>query len=106
MRRVVAVSVVLVLLGLAPVTSLATPLAPRASASAGPAITFVDGWWEQENREREAREEYWALRQQQQARYNRLQAEIDALQRQRQDIDDRIARDLDEQHRMLRFDRR
>jgi uncharacterized protein YlxW (UPF0749 family) len=70
-----------------------------------PIATFVDGWWEQEHRDREAREEYWRLRRQQQARYNRLQAEIDALQRARQDIDERIARDMNEQHRLLHFER-
>ena len=106
MRRVVSVSAVLVLLGLVPITALAAPLAPRPSGSTGPSITLIDGWWERENREREAREEYWRLRQRQQARYNHLQAEIEALERQRRDIDDRIARDVEEQHRLLRLDRR
>jgi hypothetical protein len=106
MRRIVSASVVMMLLGLAPVTGLAAPVGPRPSAPTGPAITLVDGWWEQEHRDREAREEYWGLRQRQQARHNRLQAEIEALQRQRQDIDDCLARDIEEQHRLLRSDPR
>jgi hypothetical protein len=60
MRRIVSASVVLMLLGLAPVTGLAAPVGPRPSAPTGPAITLVDGWWQQEHRDREAREEYRA----------------------------------------------
>ena len=106
MGRIASASVLLVLLGLAPVTGFTAPIESTPAVPTGPSIIFVDGWWEQEHREQDAREGYWRLRQRQQARYNRLQAEIDALQQQRRDIDQRIARDLEEQHRLLGFDRR
>ncbi len=103
MRRIVLSSLAALLLGLAPHAGFAASLVPPPAPAHDPSITLVDGWWEHEHREDEARDHYWRLPPQAAMRYNRLQAEINQLQAQRAAIDERIARDLREQHEILGF---
>jgi hypothetical protein len=106
MRRIVCGSVAVALLGLTPVASFAGAIAPKPMITGNPSVTLVQGWWEHEHRERRAREGYWRLPPPQLDRYNQLQSEISQLQQQRREIDERLSRALQEQHRMLGFEPR
>jgi hypothetical protein len=105
MRRIFSASVVALLFGLAPGTGTAASIVQRPVVTANPAVTFVDGWWEQEHREKDARERYWRLPPQQLNRYHRLQADSDRREQQRHRIDDENSRARQEQHRLLGFER-
>ena len=89
-----------------PVNGIAAAIMPRPAAATAPSIAFVEGWWEQEHREQEARERYWHLPRQQLDRYNRLQAEQDRRAAQRRKFDDADNRARQEQHRMLGYENR
>jgi hypothetical protein len=111
MRRIVLAAALLVL----PLSCYAAPnVAPNVPApnvpgpwtGANPSLTLVQGWWEHEHREDRARQGYWRLPPDGLEHYNRLQAEINELQAQRREIDERLARALAEQHRMLGFGER
>jgi hypothetical protein len=105
MRRIFSASVVSLLFGLTPGTGTAAPIVQGSVVTANPAIAFVDGWWEQEHREQDARERYWRLPPKQLQRYHRLQADSDRRDQQRRRIDDENSRAHQEQHRLLGFDR-
>jgi hypothetical protein len=104
MSRTFSASVVVLLFGLAPVTGMAAPIVQRPVVTANPAVTFVDGWWEQEHREQDARERYWRLPPERLDRYHRLQADTDRREQQRRKIDEDNGRARQEQHRLLGFE--
>jgi hypothetical protein len=104
MHRIFSASVVVLLFGLTPGTGTAASIVPRPAVIANPAVLFVDGWWEQENRQ-DARDRYWRLPPKQITRYHRLQADSDRREQQRRRIDDENNRARQEQHRLLGYDR-
>ena len=106
MRRIVSASVAVLFLGLTPLVGFAASIVPRPMIAANPSITFVQGWWERERREQRARQGYWRLPPPELDGYDRLQQEINQLQQQRREIDERIRRAEYEQHRMLGFQAR
>lgn len=85
--------------------AMPAPARPGISTT-NPSTTLVQGWWEHEHWEDRARRSYWRLPPPAYERYNRLQAEIYELQQRRHEIDERIARAIAEQQRMLGFERR
>ena len=105
MRRIFSVSVVVLGFGLTPGPGTAAPIVHRAVVAANPAVVSVDGWWEQEHREQDARERYWRLPPKQLNRYHRLQADSDRRDQQRRRIDEENSRARQEQHRLLGFER-
>ena len=105
MRRIAVVSIAALFSALIPAAGHTTPAVSKPIRVTNPSITFVQGWWEQEHRERRAREGYWRFPPPEFERYNQLQAEINELQAQRREIDERLRRALREQHRMLGFER-
>jgi hypothetical protein len=105
MRYIFSVSVVVLLFGLTPGVGAAAPIVQRPAVTTNPAIASVDGWWEQEHREQDARDRYWHLPPKQLQRYHRLQADSDRRDQQRRKIDDENTRARQEQHRLLGFDR-
>jgi hypothetical protein len=106
MRRFVFASAALLVLGLIPAAGFAASTVPKPTANNNPSVTLVQGWWEHEHMERRAREGYWRLPPPELDRYNRLQIEINQLQEQRREIDERLRRAEREQHRMLGFGER
>src|ERR1700676_1223242 len=106
MRRIVSASAMVFLFGLAPVAGVAASIAPKPMITANPSVTFVQGWWEHEHWEQRAREGYWRLPPPAFDRYNRLQYEINQLQEQRREIDERLRHAVEEQQQMLGFGRR
>jgi hypothetical protein len=104
MRRIFSVSLVVLLFGLTPGTGTAASM-QRPGVNTTPAVTFVDGWWEQEHRQQDARDRYWRLPPPQLNRYHRLQADSDRRDQQRRRIDDENTRARQEQHRLLGFER-
>ena len=105
MRCIFSLSVVALLFGLTPGTGTAASIVQRPVVTANPAVVSVDGWWEQEHRQQDARERYWRLPPKQLNRYHRLQADSDRREQQRRRIDDENSRARQEQHRLLGFDR-
>ena len=101
MRRILVMTFTALLFGLTPFASFAASISARPTATNNPSIVLVDGWWEQEHREQPARDGYFRLPPQRMSEYNRLQAEINQLQRQRTEIDLRLSRALRAQHEML-----
>jgi hypothetical protein len=104
MSRIFSAPVVVLLFGLAPVTGMAAPIVQRPVVTTNSSITFVDGWWEQEHREQDARERYWRLPPKQLNQYHRLQADTDRREQQRRKIDDDSRQATQQQHRLLGFD--
>jgi hypothetical protein len=104
MRGIFSASVGVLLFGLTPGTGT-TAAMQGPVVIANPAVVFVDGWWEQEHREKDARERYWRLPPEQLNRYHRLQADSDRREQQRRRIDDQNSRARQEQHRLLGFER-
>jgi hypothetical protein len=104
MLRIFSVSIVALLFGLTPGPGTAASM-QKPVVTANPAVTFVDGWWEQEHREKDARDRYWRLPPQQLNRYHRLQADSDRREQQRRRIDGENSRARQEQHRLLGFER-
>jgi hypothetical protein len=100
LSRVVCTAVTALLL-VAPFNAHAAPAPATPLPAAHPSITLVQGWWEHEHREEEARERYWKLPPEALERYNHLQAEINELQEQRHEIDEHIAHEIAEQRRIL-----
>lgn len=105
MPRLMLASAALALLSLTSVTGSAAPMGRTAVVVPAPAITLVQGWWEQENRE-DAADRYWRLKRSEYNRYNRLQARIELRHRRYHydEYDQRDYPDLREQHRILRFE--
>jgi hypothetical protein len=104
MRHLLSASAIALLFGLTPVTGMAASMVQRPVATTNPSITLVDGWWEQEHREQDARERYWRLPPPKLDRYHRLQADNDRREQQRRRIEDQNRRAIQEQHRLLGFD--
>jgi len=104
MNRIFVAAAALLIYGFTPLNGMAASIMPRPQAT-DPFITFVEGWWEQEHREQEARERYWHLPRQQLDRYNHLQAEQNRRAAQRRKFDDDDNRARQEQRRLLGFDR-
>ncbi len=104
MRHLILASAALALLGLAPVAVSAAPMERTVIASPAPAITYVAGWWEQENHA-DAPDRYWQLKHSDYNRYNSAQARIDARHRKYHldNYDARDRKDLAEQHHLLLF---
>ncbi len=104
MHRFILVPATLALLGLGTVTGSATPIDLRAVVARAPAITLVDGWWEQENRT-DAPDRYWRLKPADRRRYDQVQARIEHRHRQYHldQYDHRDDRDLAQQRRMLHY---
>ena len=105
MRRFVYASAAVLVLGLIPAAGFAASTVPKPTND-NPSVTLVQGWWEHEHMERRAREGYWRLPPPELDHYNRLQIEINQLQEQRREIDERLRRAEREQHRMLGFGER
>jgi hypothetical protein len=103
MHRILFASAAFLLIGLAPHAGMAASLAQRPVTAAHPSVTFVDGWWEQEHHEQDARERYWRLPPQQYERYNRLEAEQAQREQQRRRMEEEYRRAQEEQHRLLGF---
>lgn len=97
---------VALLLGLAPVIGHTEPIASKPNGAANPSLILTQGWWEQENRWRSARERYWRLPPPALDRYNQLQYEINELMERRREIDERLSHAQREQHRILGFEGR
>ena len=102
LSRVAVVSLVIVLASV-PVCGDAAPASPPANVAAQSPTVLVQGWWEHEHDENQARRRYWRLPPEAVERYNRIQAEINELQQQRHEIDEHIAHEIAEQHRILGF---
>jgi hypothetical protein len=96
MLRILAGSVAVVVLSLAPHTSSATPFTPKPVATAGAPFTLVEGWWEREHRD-DARDRYWKLAPKKRRQYDRLQAQT------KQRDEQRRSRAVQEQHRLLGY---
>jgi hypothetical protein len=105
MHRIMLMSAALALLCLTPLAGSAAPTDRAVAAPRAPAITLVQGWWEQENRS-DAPSRYWNLNHSQYNRYNSLEAQIQRRHRRYHydQYDQRDYRDLREQHVILRFD--
>ena len=105
MRRLMLLSAALALLSLSAVTASATPMDRSGVVARSPAITLVQGWWEQENRS-DAPDRYWQLKRSEYNRYNSAQARIEQRHRRYHydQYDRRDYPDLREQHRILRFE--
>jgi hypothetical protein len=104
MRRMISASVAVLPLGLTPVTGFAATNRDRPVAKGNPAITLVDGWWEQEHHQQDAPQRYWHMTPQQVQRYNHLQAEQRRREQQRHRFEQEDQRASQEQHRMLGFE--
>lgn len=104
MHRLILVPATLALLGLGTVTGSAAPMDRHPVVARAPAITLVEGWWEQENRN-DAPDRYWRLKPADRRRYDQVQARIERRHRQYHldQYDHRDNRDLAEQHRLLRY---
>jgi len=103
MRFILALTSV-ALLSLGPVTGTAMPMDRKAGTAQGPVITFVAGWWEQENRS-DAADRYWHLNRTDRRRYDQIEARI-AHRHKRYHLDHydrRDDRDLTEQRRLLDY---
>jgi hypothetical protein len=107
MRRLILASAALALLSISSVTASAAPTNRMAAAPRAPAITLVQGWWEQENHN-DAADRYWQLKRSDYNRYNSAQARIDRRHRRYHldRYDQRDNRDLAQQHRILHFEYR
>ena len=81
----------------------ATPLTPPSASTGNPAIVRVQGWWEQERAGDRARQAYWRLPPPAMDRYNRLQARINDLNAQRDQIDRQVRHAVREQQELLGF---
>ena len=105
MRRPMLLSAALALLSLSAVMASAAPMVRSGVGDRAPAITLVQGWWEQENRS-DAPDRYWQLKRSEVARYNSAQARIEQRRRRYHydQYDRRDNADLREQHRILRFE--
>jgi hypothetical protein len=103
MYRIVFASAAVLVLALAPQPGSAASFAQRPVTATNPAITLVDGWWEQEHHEQDAPNRYWQLQQQQRERYDRLQAEQYRREQQRRKFDEDDRRALQQQHGILGF---
>jgi hypothetical protein len=105
MRRLMLVSAALALLCLTPVTGSAAPTDRAAAAARAPAITLVEGWWEQENRG-DAPDRYWQLNRTDRRRYDSAESRIQQRHRRYHydQYDPRDYRDLRQQHTILRFE--
>jgi hypothetical protein len=106
MRHFAYASAAVLVLSLIPAAGFAASTVPRQATTANPSVILAQGWWEHEHMERRAREGYWRLPPPELDRYNRLQIEINQLQEQRREIDERLRRAEREQHRMLGFGER
>jgi hypothetical protein len=106
MRRLMLLSAALALLSLSAVTASATPMDRSGVGVRAPAITLIQGWWEQENRS-DAPDRYWRLKRSEYNRYNGAQARIEQRHKKYNldQYDRRDKQDLEEQHRILRFQR-
>jgi photosystem II stability/assembly factor-like uncharacterized protein len=104
MRPLILASAALALLSLTSVTGSATPMARTAVAARAPAITLVQGWWEQENRT-DAADRYSHLKSSDYKRYNSAEARINQRHARyhTDQYDQRDKRDLAQQHRILHF---
>ena len=105
MRRLMLLSAALALC-LSAVTASATPMDRSGVGVRAPAITLIQGWWEQENRS-DAPDRYWQLKRSEYNRYNSAQARIEQRHKKYNldQYDRRDKQDLEEQHRILRFQR-
>ena len=106
MRRLISAIAFVVLTGVCATAGYAAPAVSNHAITGNLTITLVQGWWEHEHLEQRAREGYWRLPPPDFDRYNRLQAEINELQAQRRELDDRLSRALQEQHELLGLGRR
>jgi len=104
MQRIVLATAVMLQL-VAAGSARAAEIAPHLGSALNPAITKVDGWWEQEHEEDRARQAYWHLPPPVLYRYNRLQVRINQLSAQRDQIDAEIRHTVHEQQEMLGFGR-
>jgi len=102
MQRIILVSAIILQLASYTIAG-AAEVAPRSGSVSNPAITKVDGWWEQEHQEDRARQAYWRLPPRALERYNRLQIRINQLTAQRDQIDAQIKHAVHEQHELLGF---
>lgn len=109
MHRLILASAATTLLGLSAVTGSAAPLGHSTGVGAiqAPAVTLVEGWWEQENRD-DAANRYWQLRPTQRRQYDSIQTRIDQRHRRAHtdQYDRHDAADLRTQHRLLHYDTR
>lgn len=113
--RKLLISVAAAAVTMSPLLGIAAPRPSAAIAEVRPGFTRVDGGWEHEGRYEEMRERYWRLPPEARERYNRLQFEIDQLQRRQRheagegdwpegrEIAERIEELRHEQYRILRY---
>jgi hypothetical protein len=106
MRRLVHASLVAVLATSFAASAHAQSIARPPAAGHNPAITPVQGWWEEDHAPDRARDAYWRLPRPALERYNRLQFQINQMTAQRQQLDERIHRAVQEQREILGFARR
>jgi Spy/CpxP family protein refolding chaperone len=79
--RKLSMAVGATVLALAPVLAAAAPAVSSAPHAGRAGITLVQGWWEREGRHEELRDRYWRLPPYERDRYNRLQYDIERLER-------------------------
>lgn len=103
MRTLILVSATALVFGLGTPTGSAAPTAGLATAAPAPAITLVEGWWEQENHA-DAADRYSQLSPSDRKRYDAAEARIQTRHHHRvEHYDKRDARDLKTEHTLLHF---
>ncbi len=107
MRNSVIAACGLILIGTAP-AAMAVPASPAPAAGSASvvqadAVIQVDGWWERDHDENEARMRYWRLQREQLEHYNRIQSQIEQMRQQRHELEQRIERAEWEQRQLLGF---
>jgi len=104
MRSLVLMSAAVLAFGLGTATVSAAPTTSGlAVAAPAPAVTLVDGWWEQENHS-DAEDRYWQLSPGDRKRYDAAEARIQKRHHHHVDqYDKHDARDVATEHKLLHF---
>jgi hypothetical protein len=105
MHRLMLVSAASALLCLTSATGSAAPTDRATAGARAPAITLVEGWWEQENRG-DAADRYWQLNRNDRRRYDQTETRIQTRHKRYHldQYDHRDDRDLTTQRRILHYE--
>jgi hypothetical protein len=106
MRRLILISSAVAAFSLGGAAASAAPTHGLAVAAPIPAVTLVEGWWEQENHG-DAADRYWQLNRTDRRRYDAAEARIQQRHKRYHldQYDHRDDRDLQTEHRVLHYDR-
>jgi len=104
MRRLILVAATVGALGLGGTAASAAPMQGLTVAAPAPAVTLVEGWWEQENHG-DAADRYWQMKPADRKRYDAAEARIQKRHNHHVDQYSKTdARDVATEHRLLHYD--